>query len=120
HALPALFFTDWTDGLVLTADGIGDNVSYSVRSLRDGRLECHFGDDRWLLRKLNATSIGQAYSFATEICGFRKLRHEGKLTGLAAHGEPNLPAMIARHFRVGDHGLVATRFPGAVDIGEGP
>src|SRR5262249_14229413 len=118
HALPALFFTDWTDGLVLTADGIGDNVSYSVRSLRDGRLECHFGDDRWLLRKLNATSIGQAYSFATAQCGFRKLRHEGKLTGLAAYGEPTLAPAIAACFRLGDDGLIAADFPGEVEIGD--
>ena len=118
HALPALFFTDWKDALVLTADGIGDNVSYSMRSLQDGHLECHFGDDRWLLRRLPANSIGQAYSFATEICGFRKLRHEGKLTGLAAYGEPTLAPAIARHFRVGEDGLIATSFKGEVEIGE--
>ena len=118
HALPALFFTDWQDALVLTADGIGDNVSYSIRSLKDGRLECHFGDDRWLLQKLDANSIGQAYSFATEICGFRKLRHEGKLTGLAAYGEPTLAAAIGSHFRVGEDGLIATGFKGEVEIGE--
>ena len=38
----------------LTADGIGDNVSYSIRTLKDGALACHFGDDRLLLRKLAA------------------------------------------------------------------
>jgi carbamoyltransferase len=118
HALPALFFTDWQDALILTADGIGDNVSYSMRSLRDGALDCHFGDDRDLLRKLKANSIGQAYSFATALCGFKKLRHEGKLTGLAAFGEPTLAPEIARHFRCGDDGLVATNFPGEVEIGD--
>src|ERR1700722_6714093 len=117
HALPALFFTDWTDALVFTADGIGDNVSYSIRTLRDGALECHFGDDRDLLRKLEANSIGQAYSFATALCGFRKLRNEGKLTGLAAYGEPPLAPAIAKRFRVGADGLVATDFPGEVEIG---
>ena len=39
HALAALFYTDWQDALVYTADGIGDNISHSVRSLRDGKLE---------------------------------------------------------------------------------
>src|SRR5262245_58877749 len=29
HALAALFFTDWDDALIYTADGIGDNASYS-------------------------------------------------------------------------------------------
>jgi carbamoyltransferase len=118
HALPALFFTDWQDALVLTADGIGDNVSYSMRSLRGGALDCHFGDDRFLLRKLNANSIGQAYSFATALCGFSKLRHEGKLTGLAAYGEPTLAAEMAGHFRLGDDGLIATKFPGEIAIGD--
>lgn len=118
HALPALFFTDWRDALVFTADGIGDNVSYSIRSLKDGALTCHFGDDRDLLRRLKANSIGQAYSFATALCGFRKLRHEGKLTGLAAFGEPTLAPAMARHFRLGDDGLVATDFPGEVEIGD--
>ena len=31
HALAALFYTDWNDALVYTSDGIGDNVSYSMR-----------------------------------------------------------------------------------------
>jgi carbamoyltransferase len=118
HALPALFFTDWQDALVFTADGIGDNVSYSLRVLRDGALDCHFGDDRFLLRKLAANSIGQAYSFATALCGFRKLRHEGKLTGLAAYGEPTLAPAMAQHFRLGDDGLIATSFAGEVEIGD--
>ena len=118
HALPALFFTDWQDALLFTADGIGDNVSYSMRTLKDGALDCHFGDDRFLLRKLAANSIGQAYSFATALCGFTKLRHEGKLTGLAAYGDPTLAPKIARHFRLGTDGLVATQFPGEVEIGD--
>jgi carbamoyltransferase len=118
HALPALFFTDWQDALLFTADGIGDNVSYSIRTLQNGALDCHFGDDRDLLRALRANSIGQAYSFATALCGFRKLRHEGKLTGLAAYGEPTLAPAIAQRFRVGADGLVATDFPGEVELGD--
>ena len=31
HALAALFYTDWNEALVYTSDGIGDNVSYSMR-----------------------------------------------------------------------------------------
>ena len=50
HALAALFYTDWDDALIYTSDGIGDNVSYSMRSLKDGKLDCHWGDDRWLTR----------------------------------------------------------------------
>src|SRR5262249_6884202 len=111
HALTALFYTDWDDALVYTADGVGDNVSYSIRSLRDGRLECHYGDDRWLLQRGPLReSLAWAYGYATQACGFRMLRHEGKLTGLAAFGEPALAAEIAGHFRLDDNGLIAAKF----------
>src|SRR5215475_8611947 len=49
HALPGLFFTDWSEGLLYTADGIGDNVSYSARSFGDQKLTTLFGDDDALL-----------------------------------------------------------------------
>ena len=117
HALPSAFFTDWQDALIFTADGVGENVSYSMRSLKYGALTCHFGDDRFLLREFNANSIGQAYGFATALCGFQKLRHEGRLTALAASGEPTLAPAIAEHFRLGDDGLIATQFASRADIG---
>jgi carbamoyltransferase len=111
HALPTLFYTDWDDALLYTADGVGDNVSYSVRTLNQGRLECHFGDDRWFLKyRPKCNSVAFAYAFATEACGFTMFRHEGKLTGLAAHGEPKLAEDLTRHFRVGDDGLIAADF----------
>src|SRR5262245_21778321 len=118
HALPALFFTDWDEALVYTADGIGDNVSYSMRALKDSKLECFYGDDRWLLKPSVGNSVAQAYAFATTACGFKALRHEGKLTGLAAYGKPDLAAAIAGHFRIGDDGVVMTDFPGEVEIGK--
>jgi carbamoyltransferase len=111
HALPALFFTDWDEALIYTADGVGDNVSYSVRTFRDGRLECHFGDDRWLLQRGPLrSSLAWAYGYATESCGFKMLRHEGKLTGLAAFGEPKLAEEIVKHFWIDDDGMVAAKF----------
>ncbi len=115
HALAALFYTDWDDALIYTADGVGDNVSYSIRTLKDGRLECHYGDDRWLLQRGPLrSSLAWAYGYATEACGFKMFRHEGKLTGLAAYGEPLLASDIAKHFWIdeifvfpamGDNGL---------------
>jgi carbamoyltransferase len=111
HALPALFFTDWDEALIYTADGVGDNVSYSIRTLRDSKLECHFGDDRWLLQRGPArSSLAWLYGHATEACGFQMLRHEGKLTGLAAVGEPKLAGQIAKHFWIDERGIVAAKF----------
>jgi carbamoyltransferase len=111
HALAALFYTDWNDALIYTSDGIGDNVSYSMRSLKDGTLACHYGDDRWLVPTLKETGLASAYGYATVACGFRMLRHEGKLTGLAAYGEPKLAGEMAAQFRFnGSNGLIETDF----------
>jgi carbamoyltransferase len=119
HALPTLFFTDWDDALLYTADGVGDNVSYSIRTLRDGKLECHFGDDRWLLKRgPPRSSLAWAYGCATEACGFKRLRHEGKLTGLAAFGEPELAPQMARGFRIDPSGLVGADFANDVAMQE--
>src|SRR6185295_9193475 len=111
HALSALFHTDWDDALVYTADGIGDNISYSLRTLRDGRLDLGYGDDA-LLAKNRAThdSLSTAYGYATMACGFRMWRHEGKLTGLSARGEPTLSPLLMRHFRVGPNGVIVSDF----------
>ena len=112
HALAALFYTDWDDALLYTADGVGDNVSYSVRTLKDGRLDCRFGDDRWLLQRGPLrSSIAWAYGFATQACGFTMFRHEGKLTGLAAYGEPKLADAIAGQFRIDKNGMIDADFP---------
>src|SRR5262245_15511016 len=111
HALATLFYTDWDDALLYTADGVGDNVSYSIRTLKHGELRCHFGDDRWLLQRGPLrSSVAWAYGFATKLCGFTMFRHEGKLTGLAAYGEPLLAADIARHFWVDDNGMICANF----------
>ena len=106
HALTALFFTEWDDALVYTADGGGDNVQYSVRRLASGQLRTLFGDDRELLKPRRIDSLGMAYGLATSALGFRMLRHEGKLTGLAAFGQPVLYEEMARHFRVDDAGRI--------------
>jgi carbamoyltransferase len=111
HALPALFFTDWDDALIYTADGAGDQVCYSHNLLRDGVLTNLYGDDRWLGRKQAEGSLGFAYGFVTEALGWKMSRHEGKLTGLAAYGEPTLLAQMQRHFRVTDDARIEMDFP---------
>jgi carbamoyltransferase len=112
HALPSLFFTDWENALLFTADGSGDQVYYSHNLLQDGTLTNLYGDDRWLGRAHPSGSLGLAYGFVTEALGFRMNRHEGKLTGLAAHGEPTLLAEMQRHFRVSEDGRIEMDFPG--------
>jgi carbamoyltransferase len=111
HALAALFHTDWEEALLYTADGVGDNVSYSIRTFRSGRIACHYGDDHLVTsRAVRRNSLATAYAHATAACGFRMFRHEGKLTGLSARGEPKLAGAFARYFRLGDDGLIASDF----------
>jgi carbamoyltransferase len=120
HGLPALFYTDWNDALVYTADGIGDNVSYSIRSLVGGKLDCYYGDDRELLVKhARRNSLALAYGYATKACGFRINRHEGKLTGLAARGQPTLAPVFSRHYHLSDDdGLIDSDFKTFTDVEE--
>jgi len=110
HALPSLFFTDWDAALLYTADGSGDQVYYSHNLLRDGELTNLYGDDRWLGRARPSGSLGLAYGYVTEALGFRMNRHEGKLTGLAAYGEPTLLEEMRRHFTVTPEGRIEMDF----------
>ncbi len=110
HALGALFHTDYDDALVYTSDGGGDRAYYSARRLKDG----HFGDlfggeaDSLRLRRPQAKgdSLGLLYFNATAALGFRPNRHEGKVLGLAAFGEPVHADELARHYRVLDDGQI--------------
>jgi carbamoyltransferase len=110
HALPTLFHTDWQEALLYTADGGGDNVQYSIRAFRNGRLETLFGGDEELARPMRVDSLGLAYGFATQALGFRINRHEGKLTGLAAYGRPTLLPALAAHFAVDESGEIRSDF----------
>jgi len=110
HALSALFFTDWDDALLYTADGCGDNVHYSHRILKNGELSCLFGGDENLLKGRRVDSLGLAYGYATQALGYRMNRHEGKLTGLAAYGKPSLLDELGSHFSVDDGGVISSDF----------
>lgn len=110
HALPSLFHTDWDNALLYTSDGGGDNVQYSHRVFRDGRLTTLDGGDEALTKPMRIDSLGLAYGYATQALGYRINRHEGKLTGLAAYGSPERAEQIAGHFSVDDAGRVASDF----------
>ena len=111
HALPCLFHTDWDNALLYTSDGGGDNVQYSHRNFRNGQIEPGFGGDEGLLEPLRIDSLGLAYGYATMALGYKMNRHEGKLTGLAAYGEPTGLDALAPHFDVADDGRVVSDFP---------
>jgi len=110
HALPSLFFTEWEEALLYTADGSGDNVNYSQRLFKDGKIDCFFGDDRWLRLPHRHESVARGYMYVTQALGFKPMHHEGKITGLAAFGKPVLREAFAKPFRVGDDGVIDAEF----------
>ena len=81
HASSTYYSSGFDDATVITLDGGGDGLSSSVYAVRNGKFQ-----------KLNQNgslnSIGNFYSYVTYICGFTTHKHEGKITGLAAYGEP--------------------------------
>jgi carbamoyltransferase len=81
HATSAYYTSGFDRALVITLDGGGDGLSASVYIGESG-----------VLRRLSSVdsfnSLGNFYSYITEICGFKAEKHEGKITGLAALGEP--------------------------------
>ncbi len=82
HAASAYYTSGRPKCLVITSDGSGDAISSSVYIGEDGKLE--------LLREFPTFhSIAYWYGYITQIAGFKMFRHEGKITGLSAHGNPN-------------------------------
>jgi carbamoyltransferase len=110
HALAALFYTDWEDALLVTADAGGDTVNYSHRYFANGALKTIYGGEECLLTPLPVDSVAYAYMTMTGALGFTPLRHEGKLTGLAAYGQPILADKIAARFSVDDSGRIFSDF----------
>ncbi|MEE9294095.1 MAG: carbamoyltransferase C-terminal domain-containing protein [Phycisphaerae bacterium] len=81
HAASAYYTCGQRDALVITMDGGGDGHCAHVYSARNGELEL-------LSTTGSYNSLGNYYAYVTAICGYKAKRHEGKITGLAAHGEP--------------------------------
>ena len=84
HAASAYYSSGYKDPKVLaiTMDGEGDGLSASVNLCQNGKISVLSETDR-------SDSAGYVYSAVTKQCGFKVSRHEGKITGLAAYGNPN-------------------------------
>eukprot|EP01022_Parablepharisma_sp_SALTPOND_P016546 TRINITY_DN2456_c0_g1_i1.p1 TRINITY_DN2456_c0_g1~~TRINITY_DN2456_c0_g1_i1.p1 ORF type:complete len:413 (-),score=34.05 TRINITY_DN2456_c0_g1_i1:844-2013(-) len=57
------------------------------------------------------------YGWVTEICGFRRLRHEGKITGLAAFGKPAIYKELKDKFYIEDNGKISAHFKDSKEMG---
>lgn len=82
HASSAYYAAPFASDLILTADGFGDDEAFNYY---------RFDSEKGIVPiQINTkdTSVGQFYSAITKLLGFRPMRHEGKITGLAAYGKP--------------------------------
>jgi carbamoyltransferase len=79
HAASAYYSSPYEKPIVVTADGSGDGVSFTVNMVEDGVLH-RVGS------KGRDASIGHIYAMTTAIMGFKPLEHEYKLMGLAPYG----------------------------------
>ena len=104
HATSAYFTSGFDEALVITLDGGGDGQSGSVHVGRHGRLTKITGVDSF-------NSLGNFYSYVTELCGFRAEKDEGKITGLAATGEPIYAEQLRRCIRYAEPGQIRYRIP---------
>jgi carbamoyltransferase len=104
HATGAYFTSGLEEALVVTLDGGGDGLSGTVYFARNGEL-------RRLTSVSSFHSLGNFYSYVTGICGFKAERHEGKVTGLAAHGEPRYAETLRQLVGYEEPGRIRYRVP---------
>jgi len=96
HAANAYYTSGFDQALVVTLDGYGSGLAGSVSVGANGRI-----------RRIHCTeyphSLGTFYESVTSALGFTPSRHEGKIVGLAAYGDPKVlePVLLSR-FQRGD------------------
>ncbi len=82
HAAGAYYTSGWEDALLITCDGVGALKSAIVAEGRAGKIKIR-------ARTFYPNSPGEFWEVITAICGFHHFKHGGKITGLAAYGDPN-------------------------------
>ena len=81
HAANAFYTSGYDEALIVTLDGYGSGLAGSVSIGRDGAIERVHGVEF-------PHSLGTFYESVTSGLGFQPSRHEGKIVGLAAYGDP--------------------------------
>jgi carbamoyltransferase len=89
HALAAYEQSGFEDAVSISLDGGGDGRCSHVWVFEDST-------DRLLNTVDSLHSIGNFYAYVTHLCGYRAAIHEGKITGLAASGEPRYQDIFRR------------------------
>jgi carbamoyltransferase len=97
HAANAYYNSGFDDALIVTLDGYGSGLSGSVSVGRDGKIE-RVHDQEF------PHSLGTFYESVTSALGFTPSRHEGKIVGLAAYGDPGVLGDVLRRRIVQQNG----------------
>ncbi len=82
HMYSAYYMSGWKDCLVMCSEGSGFSETMSIYHVKHGK---------WIKVAENYLphSAGKFYELVTVMLGFNVLRYPGKITGLAAYGNPN-------------------------------
>jgi carbamoyltransferase len=89
HAANAYYTSGYDDALIVTLDGYGSGLAGSISVGRGGRIE-RMHDLEY------PHSLGTFYESVTSALGFTPSRHEGKIVGLAAYGDPEVLGHLLR------------------------
>lgn len=83
HAAGAYYGSPWEPALIITIDGAGNFLSSVVAEGKNGKIKI-------IDKTFVPHSLGTFWGSITRVCGFKSgTRHGGKVTGLAALGNPN-------------------------------
>ena len=89
HAANAYYTSGFDEALIVTLDGYGSGLAGSINIGRDGKIERVHGLEY-------PHSLGTFYESVTSALGFTPSRHEGKIVGLAAYGDPEVLGDVLR------------------------
>ena len=89
HAANAYYTSGFDQALIVTLDGYGSGLAGSISTGRDGKIERVHGLEY-------PHSLGTFYESVTSALGFTPSRHEGKIVGLAAYGDPEVLGDVLR------------------------
>lgn len=102
HAANSFYASGYEEALLVTLDGYGSGNCGGVYVGNREGLKC--------LQKFSfPNSLGQFYEMVTGALGFTPGRHEGKIVGLAAYGDPKILGPILRDRFVIDNGDIKIR-----------
>ena len=102
HAANAYYASGFDEALLVTLDGYGSGNCGGVYT---GTAE----GIKPLIRFSFPNSMGQFYEMVTSALGFKPGRHEGKIVGLAAYGDPHLLGPVLRERFVVENGDIRIR-----------